>query len=612
MENLFIFVSVMIISLMLLLALTSLLIKNKQQQDLLAFKRENEGFISVLNTLGSEKIKVNYYIFEFSQARNVKIENGTIKIWKDDKESLYFISQNVSNTELFNVKKLCIQKIGNEISISEECKSFCDFNGECNYLECKLDCPDCYGPNPICVGDNYCNKNIGESVCNSIDCSTEGKTKSEGEKCSCDEECKNDLICTKIQENRCCPKDKSYWCDKPKTGEPRCMNKEEFEKECSLEINVLIVSFKSTMEKVYSQDDINKLINKINEFIDVLRDYDNLNGVFLFLDQDEVLKYASKKVTDVKDWGQTKQILYEIIKKFNVKYVIIVGGFDRFPQPGVSCCPSVDKSEASGLMFSDSKYVDFNDDNFPDIIIARVPDPNKGDIEVLLNAFSSFIAAHKNGEVELNSFISPIMGCGGYDNKDYCSGKCFCYSVFPQYAHPCGNYCGCIYWQDLNNKNFVMILTHGPGAMPYDFLHGGCINSRPTDLLGINVKNSVWFSMACGGGHLRLKDTTENSFVMTFLKQGGLIYIASTDLNYGRLGPYPDVCAIPGCDYRIGTLYTLIMRDINKKVSKTLGEIYYEGKKEYFMIDPTNEFIIYHVLNNHFYGDPTIKLKKAW
>ncbi len=70
--------------------------------------------------------------------------------------------------------KLNFSKFDKEVLVSlaggKEVLPVCNLDGICDITECLDDCNDCHGPNPICIGDNFCNPDIGEDCLTSIDC----------------------------------------------------------------------------------------------------------------------------------------------------------------------------------------------------------------------------------------------------------------------------------------------------------------------------------------------------------------------------------------------------------------------------------------------------------
>ncbi len=571
-----------------------------------------ERIVSVLEKLTSEPSYVSY-CFNISLS-DLKIEQGYLTFRQGGKESFYPIPKEANNVDLKEIASVCFVHLANgEIYISEELPD-CDMNTICTADECLENCPDCYGPNLICIGDGFCNPDIGENCLNSVDCicNASGSSPtccpedpysdesgcvddtrlnmSKGEECFCDNECNTTLTCN--------PTDTTFYGYNKACCEP---GKSWNGTDCVFGGEVLIVALKSNMQTVYSPAQITQLENKIKAYQSALGS-DGLGSIFLYLDEDETSDIIGSKVTNPSSSTNIDGILDQLIPKLNSSYLVIIGGYDRFIQPHVGY--------AYGKPYeTDNYYGDFNPkDNVLDIPVGRFPDPNNGDLDVILNALDTSISLHNSGGLDLSDYIAPIMSCGGYDNRAWTSGRCFCSAVWGGSCSACGTCCGCISLAPLSGKDFVTILAHGPGPSSSDLLHGGCLNTNPFGVGGIDTSNAVWMSMSCGGGHLRLKSSTLGSIPMTFLKNNGAIYFGSTANNRGTLGAG---CPVPGGDRLIGTLYALVANNFQVNtgtgVGNRVGDYYMAGKNSYWSVYGNREYII-----NCLYGDPTLKIKNMW
>jgi len=154
------------------------------------------------------------------------------------------INNIIGNPDSFEYR-LNFSKFGKEVLVSraggKEVLPLCNLDNNCTLKECREDCKDCYGPNPICVWDGFCNSDIDENCLNSIDCAcntSEGyacclndtasdnsgcvdetrQNLSKGKKCFCDNECNisANLTCNPTSssfssyENACCESGKSW------------------------------------------------------------------------------------------------------------------------------------------------------------------------------------------------------------------------------------------------------------------------------------------------------------------------------------------------------------------------------------------------------------------
>jgi len=187
---------------------------------------------------------------------NITIENGLLKYESGNYKFTLLIPSNIENSKLVETTKVCLVKKDGKITFSSETEG-CNFNRICEAEECKLNCPDCYGPNNLCINDNFCNPNIGENCRNSADCSCNtfglnyiccpenpssnklgclylSDKKKKGQECYCDEECDVNLKCNPVDSSftsykkACCEEGKS-WNGK------ECVEKKECSYPCSPE-----------------------------------------------------------------------------------------------------------------------------------------------------------------------------------------------------------------------------------------------------------------------------------------------------------------------------------------------------------------------------------------
>ena len=565
------------------------------------YKAEGEEIVSLIERITNEPSEYVSYC-QYINLCNISVKNGIFTYSRDGSSYSFSVPKNVNDTNLIDITSICIVKRNSKVNLFEELS--CTPDSVCMPDECQGCCPDCYGPNPICIGDNSCDACIGENCYNSEDCLCGSKVccpsspdadekgcsnimdLSKGEECWCDSQCAEGLKCNptiNFEEylKACCEPGK-FWngseCIFPHEGD------------------VLIVALKSNLKEVYSDAQIKKLENKIEEYRKALRD-DTLTSLFLYLDEDMISQIIGSKVTNPHDWNNIDGILDQLIPKTKAKYLVIIGGYERFPQAPIGSSQG-----------SDDPYGDFSPkDYLPEIPVGRFPDPNNGDLDVILNALDTAIELHKSGGLVLEPYIAPIMACGGIDNRPWNSGRCFCLGIWNGSCKPCGNCCGCIDKIKLSGKKFTLILAHGPGPSSHDLLKGGCLNEIGTTWMSsLDLSKVVWMVMSCGGGHLRLKATTSGSIAMTFLKEGGAVYFGSTDSNYGDM----DGCPVLGGDSCIGSLYAEVATRFAK--GKRIGDAYREGKNYYFNNYVCHAGTSYQAHINCLYGDPTLKIKSMW
>ncbi len=546
---------------------------------------------------------------------DLKVEQGYLTFKQREESYILPVPKEVKNTDLKEIATVCfVHSPSGEISIYGEIPA-CDMDTICTIDECKEDCQDCYGPDSICIGDGFCNPYIGENCdtspedCNCSDknptyiccpsdlvaddfgCVNEARQNlSKSEECFCNNECNStaNLTCNPTTPTftnytkACCELGKSW------NGT-----------NCTSGGDVIIAALNTTLQSAYSSTQITTLENKIKNFQSALAN-DGLGSIFLYLDEDETSDIIGSKVMNPNSWSNIDSILDQLIPKLNSSYLIIIGGYNRFVQTPVG--------SSTG---SDNPYGDYiiPKDNILDIPVGRIPDPNNGDLDVILNALDTSISLHNAGGLSLSDYTAPIMNCGGYDIRNWNSGKCFCSGVWGSSCSACGTCCGCIGLSSTSGNDFVMVLAHGPGPSSSDYLHGGCIDPavHPSDFTSLDLSEAFWMSMSCGGGYLKKKSSTSGSIAMTFLKNGGALYVGSTNLNYGGLG---STCPVLGGDSCIGSLYAEVATRFS--VGKRVGDAYREGKNYYFTNYHCGAGTSYHYHINCLYGDPTLKIKDMW
>ncbi|RKY94659.1 MAG: hypothetical protein DRQ06_04900 [Candidatus Hydrothermota bacterium] len=510
--------------------------------------------------------------------------------------------------------------------LDDECYK-CD--GECNNF-CSPSCvkdakkgeagydPDCHGK---CCGDGSCDQDIGEdcstcakdcppaascgamatspippgedAICcpgapnaDEYKCAMVPVNLSEGSECYCDAQCNDTMICT---SGHCCPEGKVW------NGT-----------DCSEGTDVLIVAIKTNLEKVYSDAQLEAMEDKIDEFVNALGE-DGLGGIFVYLDDDTngIIPGGPLNPADSKNTAQIDKVIDDLIIKMKAKYLIIIGGYNSFPQYEVSVGGCRDPHYRS--FQTDDIYADLDKDNMPEIPVGRIPDPNNGDMSVILNALDTYIALHKSGGLDISDYVSIIMG------EPWSSGFCFVKDTFGHWCPEAGR---CYLTNDVgpstsNNREFFHLLIHGGDFVPQTFTGGGGYTLRSTDVPNLEFKNAIWMMMPCYSSFIKNKQRTSDSIPMQFLKYGGAVYFGGTLTQFGdRLqnGQCPNII---GGDSYIGTLYAMVASNFAPGVR--IGDAYLAGKKEYTSIPEDSKHCHFRQLHeNQIYGDPTLKIKNMW
>lgn len=151
------------------------------------------------------------------------------------------------------------------------------------------------------------------------------------------------------------------------------------------------------------------------------------------------------------------------------------------------------------------------------------------------------------------------------------------------------------------------------------------VGFTPTKFSGLNVEDSFWMIMSCSASYIGNKTTTSDSIPMTFLKNGGAIYIGGVNITYGSKGCPRDtsscnVCLdsscsqcsadISGGDACISSLYVEILK--RASAGARIGDIFKDGKNYYLQNYDCPYGTRYHYDITRLYGDPTLKIKKVW
>lgn len=178
-------------------------------------KAEADEISSIINRISKEKISYIRFCKKISLA-NISVVNNLLRYERDGFVFFNLIPGNVTEVELKNVVELCLVKKSDKIILTEKLPIY-ESDGFCMIEECRFDNPDCYGPASTCLGDGFCNENIGENCENSVDCvcpagkvccslSPDSDTLGcsgisglgEGEECFCDNQCSPGLKCNPV------------------------------------------------------------------------------------------------------------------------------------------------------------------------------------------------------------------------------------------------------------------------------------------------------------------------------------------------------------------------------------------------------------------------------
>ena len=375
----------------------------------------------------------------------------------------------------------------------------------------------------------------------------------------------------------------------------------------TLPVQVLITALKSNMKKAYSDSPITCLETKIKDYQTSLQK-DGLNSLFLYLDEDATSNIIGSKVTNPSDWNNVDGILDQVTTKLPIKYVLIVGGYDRFPSGQITVTEVIMGFTVTFTYDTDNAYADNNKDSngLPDVALGRLPDPNGGDMALLTMEFGTYTKLHNSGGLDLSAHLGRELG-PGY--------RCMCF-----WDMAIGKACS----SDSSNcrestadaasaasgKDFFYMVQHGDGGPPQEYDDA----FKSTQMGSMDVSNAVWMMVPCYGGVINYASTSD-SIVLTYFKKGGAIHMGSTSENCCSTAGFSSTDKIDYMD--TGQGYTgggvgLLYHKIGKKFSAgtRIGDAYNEGKTDYkneFGNGLDGEYYI-----NCLYGDPTLKIKTMW
>lgn len=500
----------------------------------------------------------------------------------------------------------------------KECNGYC--SPACEDLDYPQVDPDCVRrehEDEWCERDDICDSGRGENCANSSDCPTgnsnctdldkvccpsasdagrfgcsQKKNVTKGKKCSCDNQCDSGLNCNPATssasvDSACCPSLKRW------NGT-----------DCELQTDVLIVALKSNLKEVYSDQQISKMEDQVVEYSNSLQD---IGGMLVYLDGSATAQAIGSKVNDPDDWQEIDAVLDQLIPRLDSKYLLILGGYERFHQAEHSLhgCPDPYYSSFQ----SDDDYGDYQPkDTMPEIPVGRIPDPNNGDMSVILESLKTYADLHQSGGLDLSQYGSVLMT--QLQGQRATTGYCYFKAVFNQ---DCGLSSRCHFASGaqpsmLSGNTFTTLLVHGSRTAPQRFMrgHGSGFTMNSHEVPSLDVDNALWLMMPCYSSYLRNKDSTSQSIPMQFLRSGGAVYVGGTLTQAGWVG---SGCPDTG-DYHIGALYTLVAN--NFEVGKRIGQAYLEGKKDYRTLNDPHGCNYRQAHENLIYGDPTLKIERMW
>ena len=459
-----------------------------------------------------------------------------------------------------------------------ESPSQCDDNDACTIDGCSADGACTHEDVTTCISDDGCCPL--ESGCNPVndnDCEPE---------CSGPAQCDDNNMCTddSCVDQMCTHESKTVCLDDDGCCPGECTKSND--NDCIDMSDVLIVALKNNMDDVYGPVELSQIENKIRvDYINALRS-DGLTARFFYLDEDETSDIVAVKVakSETHNPNSIDGVLEELIKRSNAKYIIIIGGEDRFPM-GIM----------SGFK-SDDFYANYGPANGRiDIPVGRILDPNNGDYEQIMTALETHIALHNSGGLDLSNHLERTLG------NNYLTMECFSLHIWGERCpeNPNCNIGTSDSRTSASGKDFFYLTQHGSPGPPQSYT--GAL--RPGDLNSMDLEGAVWMIVPCHGGVIDYS-TASQGITQMFAKRGGAVFFGSTYFN---------CCANQGttCTEQIdnggvGALYYRYAR--NFAVGTRIGDAYLSGKNEYLSeVKHSSRVFI-----NNLYGDPTLKIKRMW
>jgi hypothetical protein len=361
------------------------------------------------------------------------------------------------------------------------------------------------------------------------------------------------------------------------------------------------------MKNAYTDAQITGLETKIKDYQTALQK-DGLNSLFLYLDEDATSNITGSKVTSPSDWNNVDGILDQVTTKLPIKYVLLVGGYNRFPSAKITVTQVIMGMTVTYTYDTDNAYADNNKDSetLPDVALGRLPDPNNGDMTLLTTEFDTYTKLHNSGGLDLSPRVGRSLG-PGYRTMcfwDMTMGKS-CSSDSANCKESTADAVSAA-----SGKDFFYMVQHGDGGPPQEYVDA----FKPNTMGSMDVSNAVWMMVPCYGGVINY-GSTGDSIVLTFLKKGGAVHMSSTSTNCCAVSATTCTDKIdyvsaseggPGAG--VGTLYYKIAKKFS--AGTRIGDAYKAGKTDYkgeFGNGMSGEFYI-----NCLYGDPTLKIKAMW
>lgn len=357
--------------------------------------------------------------------------------------------------------------------------------------------------------------------------------------------------------------------------------------------------------------------SKLNEdanYKNTLTQYQNLlsseglTSIYLELDSNEYSSVFGSN-PNINDWHSIKDAINKIEYKTNATYVIILGGTNIIPMPGVNSSVSFNEGWGGSnpyIIFTDDPYGSLTNSDIPSLVVSRIPGNNADEIAKFLN---NGIEKHSNNNYNLlisgdglntswdtdgfvrhdtNSFSLNITGIS-CDNNSNCL-----YS--PKYCLASGCASSSTFKNYLSNTYGIQLFDcHGNGYVCTDKYGTYMITS--TSLIPTLNTNPIIMYGACFDGAINSTSVGDSNMPKTLAIQtmdnGAADYIGNTEEGLGGYG----VQAVTPAE--LFSIYT------NFKNGDTIGKAFLAMKIK-FLTNPSDPYTEGTAQELQLYGDPTI------
>ncbi|OKH55778.1 hypothetical protein NIES2101_02980 [Calothrix sp. HK-06] len=359
----------------------------------------------------------------------------------------------------------------------------------------------------------------------------------------------------------------------------------------------LIVTNRSKLKNKYGADGWEKIHKSLESYLDAL---------------DQAGIDANLFLVETSDPKEIKYNIRTLHDKHSAKYLLFLGGDDIIP---FYCCP--DKTTDKALdkhVFSDSYYVDFNEDGYehcPEIAVGRLPDAGNTE-ELLLEQIQRAVSIHRSGGIPL---VEQHAGFSAQSWENTSS------NMYSRIDNTCKNFYLSpplsLETSDIINADYFP----SPGGILFFNLHGDRSQAiwrgerRLLDfpiqhpklvdyklLSQISLTNSVIFCEACHASAIHNNRTPTNSLALCALKQGAAAFFGSTVKSYAVTLKNSEPSGASGIDM----LFFELIYQLCRIPGTRFGDALQNAKKRYII---NNAYDEKNVLGLVLLGDPMLCFK---